>query len=122
MVVTCPQWINERRARIGAVFVRGPTCVGYQPEGVARLIAYIHRNPVRAGIVARASDSSWTSHAAYIGRVQPPPWLDIGYGLELAGFHDAAELDTWVDAAPTDREYLEAARLEPLRRPGRPKK
>ena len=46
--------MNEQRGRIGAVFVRGPNVVAVQPDGVSRLINYIHNNPVRAGVVASA--------------------------------------------------------------------
>src|SRR5688572_4022301 len=49
------EYINARRERIGAVFVRGPQRVAYRQDGAARLLAYIHRNPVRAGLVQRAA-------------------------------------------------------------------
>ncbi|MEJ7603015.1 MAG: hypothetical protein WKG01_34325, partial [Kofleriaceae bacterium] len=50
-------WLNERRERIGPVFVRGPRLRAVRPEGAARLVSYIHNNPVRARVVTRASDS-----------------------------------------------------------------
>ena len=77
-------WINERRKRIGAVFVRGPTAIEIADERVTRLIAYIHRNPVRAGLVAHPRDSTWTSHRAYIGLAPQPEWLDVKLGLTRA--------------------------------------
>ena len=66
-------WINERRQRIGAVFVRGPEVTEVAPNGVSTLINYIHRNPVNAGVVASPEESDWTSHRAYVGRAATPP-------------------------------------------------
>ena len=50
------------------------------------LLAYIHNNPVRAGVSANADESSWTSHRFYTGQEQSPSWLDADTGLRLSGF------------------------------------
>ena len=50
-------WMNERHDRIGPMFVRGPKDKPVQPGGVGRLIAYIHNNPVRAGVVTSPAES-----------------------------------------------------------------
>jgi DNA-binding MarR family transcriptional regulator len=39
------------------------------------LLRYVHNNPVRAGLVDRASESSWSSHRAYLGLSPCPSWL-----------------------------------------------
>ena len=39
------------------------------------LLRYVHNNPVRAGVVDRASDSNWSSHRAYLGLEESPKWL-----------------------------------------------
>lgn len=39
------------------------------------LLAYLHLNPVRAGLTARPEDCVWTSHAAYVGEAPQPDWL-----------------------------------------------
>jgi REP element-mobilizing transposase RayT len=39
------------------------------------LLAYIHLNPVRAGIVKSLNDVCGTSHRAYLGLDQTPSWL-----------------------------------------------
>ncbi|MGE3543333.1 MAG: transposase [Kofleriaceae bacterium] len=114
------EWINERHNRIGSVFVRGPKSIGMRADGVARLVAYIHRNPVRAGIVARANESSWTSHHAYLQPATAPAWLDVARGLELMRFADANAMDAWVDATPIERLELDTLRLDPINRGGRP--
>ncbi|HEY5933679.1 MAG TPA: hypothetical protein VIU61_03565 [Kofleriaceae bacterium] len=112
-------WTNERLERIGAVFVRGPTLRGVLPDGVARLIAYVHNNPVRAGVVGRASQSSWTSQRAYEGSARVPSWLDVSLGLQLTGFATGKELGAWVETSNVDRAELELA-LASSRPRGRP--
>jgi len=42
-----------------------------------RLSCYIHRNPVRAGIVDRLADYKWSSHSFYAYKKKPPGWLKI---------------------------------------------
>jgi REP element-mobilizing transposase RayT len=49
------------------------------------LVAYIHLNPVRAGLVRRADESGWTSHRAHLGLDKPPPWLSLGGVFEAIG-------------------------------------
>jgi putative transposase len=39
------------------------------------LIRYVHNNPVRAGVVQRASESGWSSHRIYLGLEEKPSWL-----------------------------------------------
>lgn len=114
-------WINQRRERVGGVFVRGPEVIAFSRNGVAQLINYIHCNPVRAGVVSRPHDSDWTSHRAYVGQARRPHWLDVDLGLQLAGFRDGASFDSWVDSKRIERAELEALRLEPRARRGRPR-
>ncbi len=116
------QWINEQRERIGAVFVRGPNIINLQVEGVARLIAYIHRNPVRAGVVASPAETEWTSHRAYLGLAYKHSWLDVELGLELGGFRHAHDLDSWVRGTDVTLEDLEAVRADPPKPAGRKRK
>lgn len=85
--------MNRWYDRIGTVFVRGPKTLPVARAAVGIVIPYIHNNPVRAKVVARARDSSWTSHRAYLGLEEPPPWLHVREGLVLGGFADGGELD-----------------------------
>ncbi|MGE0868379.1 MAG: transposase [Kofleriaceae bacterium] len=122
MHTTFAEWLNERRNRIGSVFVKGPNVTEYAPDRAGRLIEYIHRNPVRAGIVTRMEDSDWTSHRAYVGIAERPRWLAVERGIALAGLTDAKSFAEWSAEAATTREELEASRVTPLARPGRPRK
>jgi hypothetical protein len=113
------QWTNEQRERIGAVFVRGPNISLYPVDRASHLISYIHRNPVRAQVVASAAESDWTSHRAYMGLAYKPTWLDVGLGLQLAGVRDGRQLDALVNATDLTREDLDSARLDQPKTPGR---
>jgi hypothetical protein len=88
-------FMNMAHGRIGALFVRGPKSRPVAPERVGEVIAYIHNNPVRAGVVATAAASSWTSHQAYVGLVPAPTWLHVPDGLARAGFADPLDFDRW---------------------------
>jgi REP element-mobilizing transposase RayT len=97
-------WMNRTHERIGSIFVRGPKDIEVPPERVRDVIAYIHNNPVRAGVVGAAADSSWTSHRSYLGLEPVPRWLHVQAGLALGGFAAGAALDAWVATAP-DAEW-----------------
>ena len=101
------RWMNTRHGGLGSKFVRGPSDYAVPPERVARVIAYIHNNPVRAAVVAHPGASSWTSHQAYVGIVPAPPWLDVAEGLRRAGFADATAFDRFVAANPDDPDIEE---------------
>jgi len=47
------------------------------------LVRYIHRNPVRAGMVKRAGDYRWSSHKGYISKSKAWNWLyrDLVLGM-----------------------------------------
>jgi len=111
-------WMNRMHERIGSVFVRGPKDIEVPPERVRDVLAYIHNNPVRAGVVGAAADSSWTSHRAYLGLEMKPRWLHVQVGLELGGFDGGAALDAWGATAP-DAEWDAVVRAsdDPVPRP-----
>ena len=111
-------WINLRRGRIGSVFVHEPKTFAVQPDGVATVIAYVHQNPVRAGVVKRPAYSQWTSHQQYLGRGSTLAWLDVASGLELGGFPDGEAFDRWVSEDAIDRKRVDAVAPRPQR--GRP--
>lgn len=48
------------------------------------LVRYVHRNPLRAHVVADLRDYPWSSHHAYLGK-RSPDWLRTGPVLELLG-------------------------------------
>lgn len=112
------EMINEQRERIGAVFARGPKLIEVRPDGVGRLVSYIHHNPVRAGVVGSPGDSSWTSHRYFAGSVRSPPWLDVALGTQLAGYRNPADLAAWIDAVAIERTDLDAVSVRPVENGG----
>ncbi|MET0341564.1 MAG: hypothetical protein ABW252_11235 [Polyangiales bacterium] len=79
-------WLNRQHGRLGPVFADRHRTITFAGETAATLLAYVHNNPVRAGVVEDPSESAWTSHRAYIEGGDGLGWLDVARGLELAGF------------------------------------
>ncbi|HEX5064098.1 MAG TPA: hypothetical protein VFV99_32200 [Kofleriaceae bacterium] len=107
-------FMNKQHGRIGPLFVRGPRAFETPASDVARLVAYIHNNPVRANVVANPADTRWTSHRAYLGLDPAPSWLDVRLGLRLCGFDKPDAFAEFVALNPSDRarESLESGSVE----------
>ena len=67
------------------------------------VLRYIHRNPVDAGIVARAEDFRWSSHHAYAGS-RNESWVTTGFLLQMFSSRHA-------DAVEAYRKFV--ARVDP---------
>jgi hypothetical protein len=78
-------WLNRHvGGRKGAVFTERYKAILVEEEAyLLQLIRYVHNNPVRAGVVADAGNSDWSSHRAYLGLVPAPEWLKCGYVLSV---------------------------------------
>ncbi len=48
-----------------------------------QLVRYIHRNPVRAGMVERLDDYEWSSHKAYLSHDKKWDWLNKQFVLAM---------------------------------------
>lgn len=97
------RWMNLRYGRIGPMFAHRPKSPAVDSSDEGRVIAYIHNNPVNAGVVSRARDSDWTSHAAYAGFVEPPRWLAHEVGLARSGYPaEPSAFDKWVESQVGD--------------------
>ena len=66
------------------------------------LLAYVHLNPVAAHLVGSPDRARWTSHCAYLGVEEAPPWLDTAELLDLFG--GAEGLDDYVYDVQVGRE------------------
>ena len=72
-----PDISNIRRRSSGHLWQARYHSVAMEPVHCWRALAYVERNPVRAGIVPAATSYPWSSAAARMGLVSPPPWLDM---------------------------------------------
>ena len=112
-------WVNERRGGLGGIFASRPRMRAVGPAKEMELINYLHHNPVRAGVVARPEDSTWTSHRAYLGLVTMP-WLGIEQALGRSNHtrESFARLEAHAEAPtelpPLDRLHREARRRGPI--------
>jgi len=84
-------WFNKRYDRVGHLFQGRYKAILVDKDAyLLELIRYIHLNPVRAGMVSDPIDYPLSSHAAYIGHVQPPSWLTVDWGLGQFGETESA--------------------------------
>jgi putative transposase len=79
-------WLNAREHGLGPVFATRPTVVVMAPSAALRVIAYVHNNPVRAGVETDPAASRWTSHRFYMALDPAPGWLDVEEGLRCTGY------------------------------------
>lgn len=71
------RWVNWRRKQVGHLFQgRYKAIVINLDSYLLQLTAYLHLNPVRAGMVKTAEDYPWSSHRAYLGK-EYIPWLSV---------------------------------------------
>ncbi len=79
------QQLNLEQGWDGPVFKgRFRNRVACDEQYWAHLLAYLHLNPVRAGLAADVDHAKWTSHQAYVDPNACPSWLNTA---ELLGTH-----------------------------------
>jgi putative transposase len=78
------QYYNRNYKNDGPLFRgRYKSIVIDQDKYLLELIRYIHRNPMRAGLVKRLADYRWTSHKAYISESNEWNWLHKEFVLSM---------------------------------------
>lgn len=105
------RWMNERHGRLGSMMADRAKDYAVLPANEAAVIAYIHNNPVRAGVVTAACESTWTSHRCYLGLSPVPPWLCVDEGLARCGL-DRLAFDEWVQSHPGVSGEVELGELQ----------
>lgn len=75
-------WRRERRGHVFQDRYKAKLCV--DDAYMSQVLPYIHRNPVKAGLVADSADWQWSSHRQFI---RPPrsTLLDVDRTLSLLG-------------------------------------
>jgi putative transposase len=75
--VSYSTWHNARHGRIGHLFQgRFKSFLIAEDSYLYRLLLYIHRNPLRAGLVKRLADYPWSSYRALTYGRGGPAWFD----------------------------------------------
>lgn len=70
---------NNRNLKSGHLFQGRYKSILIQNDAyLVRLSCYIHRNPLRAGIVSRLIDYKWSSYPTYAYAKKGPEWLSTG--------------------------------------------
>ena len=76
--VTYTNRFNPRHGRSGHLFQgRFKSMLVQNDAYLLQLSYYIHRNPLRAGLVKRLAAYRWSSYLAYAYGKRPPPWLHL---------------------------------------------
>jgi len=85
------RFLNARMGRVGHLFQgRYKALLVDGDSYLLELVRYVHLNPVRAGLVKRPADWTWSGHRAYLGKAELP-WLTTDWVLErFAGRRDRA--------------------------------
>ena len=83
------QRYNRRWERRGHLVERRFRCTPAASTGhLHRMLRYVHRNPVKDGLVARPEQWLHSSYRATLGLAPAPEWLDVATLLKL--FHPVA--------------------------------
>jgi len=78
--------VNARHGRSGHLFQgRFKAFVAEDETYLARLLLYVHRNPLRAGLVERLADYPWSSYRWLAYRRKGPKWFRPELALGLFG-------------------------------------
>jgi REP element-mobilizing transposase RayT len=76
------QSFNRRHGRVGHLFQGRFTSRLVEKDSYLLVVSrYIVLNPVRAGLVPRPADWTWSSYRAHAGCVEPPPFLTVDWLL-----------------------------------------
>ena len=59
------------------------------------LVRYIHRNPLRAGIIDKLKNYSWSSHKGYISKSEKWKWLHKNFILDMFSEDKKSQIATY---------------------------
>ena len=78
-------YFNQKYQRVGHLFQgRFQSILCLDDAYLIHLVAYIHKNPVRAGLVAHPRDWAWSSHGEFSGGAQS--FIELGRLGQATGF------------------------------------
>ena len=104
-------YINMKRKRSGHLFQGRYRAILVEKDAYCQeLSRYIHLNPVRAGVVGKASEYPWSSYRYYVGKENEPKWLNTELVL---GYFEGSE---WRKRGRY-REFVEGAESTGMKSP-----
>jgi putative transposase len=98
------QYYNTRAARTGHLWQNRYFACALSERHLWTALAYVDRNPVRAGMVRSAGDYRWSSAAAHLSGVDPSDLVDLRWWRDNGG-GDGWE-ETLGDEDPEDAKML----------------
>jgi REP element-mobilizing transposase RayT len=102
------QRFNRRHAQVGHVFQgRYKALLCETDEYLVTLVRYVHQNPVRAGLAARADDYPYSGHRTYLGGVATE-LVDPTLVLRLVGGRTGYDRLIASDPAGTEPETADS--------------
>lgn len=85
-------YFNAKRKRAGHLFQGRYKAILIEADEYAKeLSRYIHLNPVRAGIIEKPEEYSWSSYSSYIGKRNKPAWLRAEF---ILGYFDKSKTES----------------------------
>lgn len=93
------QYFNRRHKRVGHLFQNRYKSIICEEEAYFdKLVAYIHLNPIRAGLVEtlqQLSSYPWGGHAVIMGKVRHD-WMDRDYVLQFFGSRESEARGSYI--------------------------
>ena len=71
---------------------------------VLQLVRYIHRNPLKAGLVRRLDQYAWTSHKGYLSKAKKWNWLYKHFVLEILTTQINSQIDIYKQFMAQDQD------------------
>lgn len=104
------QNFNRKYHRVGHLFQGRFKALLVDKDAYLLILSrYIHQNPVKAKLVARAEEYPWSSYRSFLGLVPVPPWLEIQETLNEFADHPDRQRRAY-------REFVEVEqKFDPLK-------
>lgn len=103
------QRFNRRHRKEGQLFRGRYKGVLIEADShLLEVMRYIHKNPLKAGIVKSLNDYPWSSHAGYLSRAKKWSWLHKDELLSMLTTSKKKQRSTYIDfVAQGDSEEIE---------------
>ncbi|MEC9486207.1 MAG: transposase [Prosthecochloris sp.] len=102
------RYFNKRYQRVGHLFQdRYKSIVCDEQAYFEKLVAYIHLNPLRGGLVTSLEQLAvypWCSHHVLIG-VEEQCWVDREYVLRFFGETEKSAVESYLDCLQEEMQY-----------------